>query len=148
MNIKLKDERGFVCYSTEPMILVAIVGILAAIAIPQFARLIRLSNEAAGSGNLGLIRSSLSLYHVEHDKKYPLRLEELTAGGRYLSEIPKARTPGHHPDSAAVKPARSAAELDDRGGWAYAADPSSPDRGHVWVNCTHTDSKGSAWSGY
>ncbi|MBI5239194.1 MAG: prepilin-type N-terminal cleavage/methylation domain-containing protein, partial [Elusimicrobia bacterium] len=37
----------------ELMIVVAIIGILAAIAIPKFASLIRKSSEGASKGNLG-----------------------------------------------------------------------------------------------
>ena len=47
----------------ELMIVVAIIGILAAIAIPKFAELIRKSNEGASKGNLGAIRSALSIYY-------------------------------------------------------------------------------------
>ena len=45
----------------ELMIVVAIIGILAAIAIPKFSNLIRKSQEGAGKGNLGSIRSALSI---------------------------------------------------------------------------------------
>ena len=63
MNIKKK--KGFTLI--ELMIVVAIIGILAAIAIPKFADLIRKSNEGATKGNLGSVRSALSIYFADND---------------------------------------------------------------------------------
>jgi len=57
----LKAKKGFTLI--ELMIVVAIIGILAAIAIPQFAQLVAKSQEGATKGNLGTLRSSLSIYY-------------------------------------------------------------------------------------
>jgi len=55
----------------ELMIVVAIIGILAAIAIPKFASLLRKSNEGACKGNLGALRSALSIYYGDMEGQYP-----------------------------------------------------------------------------
>ena len=130
------------------MIVVAIIGILAAIAIPKFEELIRKSNEAVTKGNLAAVRSALGIHHREANGAYPYHPVALTAGGRYLSVLPRARTPKLHPDSDAVALVASAGGLTDAGGWAYLADPASKDYGTFVVNCTHTDTRGSAWSTY
>ena len=67
MNVKTK--RGFTLI--ELMIVVAIIGILAAIAIPKFAQLITKSNEANTKGNLGAMRSALSIYYRDMEGWYP-----------------------------------------------------------------------------
>ena len=53
------------------MIVVAIIGILAAIAIPKFADLIRKSQEGATKGSLGALRSALTIYYGDMEGVYP-----------------------------------------------------------------------------
>lgn len=55
----------------ELMIVVAIIGILAAIAIPKFADLIKKSKEGATKGSLGALRSALTIYYGEQEGTYP-----------------------------------------------------------------------------
>ena len=131
------------------MIVVAIIGILAAIAIPKFADLIRKSNEGSTKGNLGALRSALSIYYGDMEGYYPMNLNALTAGGKYMSALPKAKTPNYHQDTAAVIYGSSGADITDAGGWAYGNVMAVGDSyGSVMVNCTHTDSKGSTWVDY
>jgi prepilin-type N-terminal cleavage/methylation domain-containing protein len=139
----------------ELMIVVAIIGILAAIAIPKFANLIRKSAEGATKGNLGSIRSALSIYYGDMEGQYPWDMTALTVSGKYLSAIPLAKSPNYHPDTSVTEslPGACAAvnfDLNDfqNGGWIFCAAPLDPDYGTVLVNCTHTDTKGSVWSSY
>src|SRR5436853_5565234 len=91
MNIKTK--RGFTLI--ELMIVVAIIGILAAIAIPKFSQLITKGNEANTKGNLGAIRSALSIYYGDTEGYYPVDsgLTGLTANSKYMTNIPVAKLP-------------------------------------------------------
>src|SRR5438552_13263251 len=82
----------------ELMIVVAIIGILAAIAIPKFASLIRKSNEGASKGNLGSIRGALSIYYGDLEGQYPNDMAALTVSGKYLASVPLAKTPNYHSD--------------------------------------------------
>jgi general secretion pathway protein G len=141
MDMK-EGKRGFTLI--ELMIVVAIIGILAAIAIPKFASLIRKSSEGACKGNLGAIRSALSIYYGDMEGNYPSDLSALTVNGKYLQAIPVAKTPNYHPDSAAV----AYSTITDVGGWSYNNQATNPNFGTVLVNCTHTDSKGIVWTGY
>src|SRR5579864_4726255 len=100
----------------ELMIVVAIIGILAAIAIPKFASLIRQSGEGATKGNLGSIRSALSIYYGDLEGVYPQVLQALTLSGKYLGVLPLAKTPNYHSDSSAE---RDNTTSDDTAGWLY-----------------------------
>ena len=140
-----KAKRGFTLI--ELMIVVAIIGILAAIAIPKFAELIRKSNEGATKGNLGAIRSALSIYYGDMEGYYPLNLTSITTSGKYMSAIPKSKTPNYHPDTSAVVNNSVMAD-NSTGGWRYNNVTGDSNYGTLWVNCTHTDTKGSGWTTY
>jgi prepilin-type N-terminal cleavage/methylation domain-containing protein len=133
----------------ELMIVVAIIGILAAVAIPKFADLINKSKEGATRGSLGSIRSAVTVYYGDQEGKYPVdNLASLMP--KYLQEIPMAKIPPLAPDSSAVAAGNSAAAFTDAGGWAYDNDSTNLSGWFMWgnvnVNCTRTDSKGLNWS--
>ena len=132
----------------ELMIVVAIIGILAAIAIPKFAELIRKSGEGASKGNLGAIRSSLSIYYGDMEGQYPSTLAGLTVAGKYLSAIPTAKTPNYHPDLSSERDGILATAQNDTGGWVYNNVAGDSNLGNMEINCTHTDTKGSIWTSY
>jgi prepilin-type N-terminal cleavage/methylation domain-containing protein len=140
-----KSKKGFTLI--ELMIVVAIIGILAAIAIPKFAELIRKSSEGASKGNLGAIRSALSIYYGDMEGQYPSAMSSLTIAGKYMTTIPMAKAPNYHGDSNA-EAAGALTALADAGGWFYVNAATDPNIGNTFVHCTHTDTKGTIWSGY
>ena len=160
----MNKTKGFTLI--ELMIVVAIIGILSAIAIPKFADLIRKSNEGATKGNLGAIRSAVSIYYGEQEGAFPLATadgSDATAGslgniltmnnGKYLKSSPSCNTPPYHTASVSTTISVSSAdESTGAGGWGYQANITPPvgsrSAGDVWVNCTHTDSKSTAWGVY
>ena len=138
-------RRGFTLI--ELMIVVAIIGILAAIAIPKFAELIRKSSEGASKGNLGALRSAMSIYYGDMEGAYPSTIASLTVNGKYMGSIPVARAPNYHPDSNGETELSSGSPL-DVGGWYYIDTTSNANVSNVLVACTHTDTKGSVWTAY
>ncbi|MEK7859044.1 MAG: prepilin-type N-terminal cleavage/methylation domain-containing protein [Elusimicrobiota bacterium] len=139
-------KRGFTLI--ELMIVVAIIGILAAIAIPKFADLIRKSSEGACKGNLGSLRSALSIYYADMEGQYPGDPRSMTVNGKYLTAIPKVKTPNYHAETSAVLSGSFSAGLQETGGWIYASDHTETEFGQVFVDCTHTDTKTTRWSSY
>jgi prepilin-type N-terminal cleavage/methylation domain-containing protein len=161
----MKKSHGFTLI--ELMIVVAIIGILSAIAIPKFADLIRKSNEGSTKGNLGAIRSAISIYYGELEGWFPVPTaagDQTVAGslgslltmenGKYLANMPSSYEPPYHTKtfSMATITLSSANEGNaaDAGLWGYknVDDGNGMSWGSVWVNCTHTDSKSAAWGGY
>ena len=70
-------RKGFTLI--EVLIVVIILGILATIAIPQFAKMTKKARLAEAWTNLAAIRTGESVYYLEEDK-YTACLDELDAG--------------------------------------------------------------------
>jgi len=135
-----KVAKGFTLI--ELMIVVAIIGILAAIAVPKFADLVTKSKEASIKGSLGTVRSALSIYYSDQEGVYPVSNQlafALTTGSRYLQDMPFVQIPTSAYGHARLN--SEATSLTDVGNWYYNAVA-----GNVAVNCTHTDTKSSLWS--
>ncbi|OGS00668.1 MAG: hypothetical protein A2V88_07230 [Elusimicrobia bacterium RBG_16_66_12] len=141
-----KSKKGFTLI--ELMIVVAIIGILAAIAIPKFAELIRKSSEGASKGNLGSLRSALSIYYGDMEGQYPFAASALTISGKYLTAIPVAKAPNYHSDLSTEVDGSAVTAPNNAGGWWYMNTITDANVGSVLVNCTHTDTKGSVWTVY
>ena len=142
----------------ELMIVVANIGILAAVAIPKFANMLRKSRESTTKGNLGALRSAISIYSADTEDFYPAEdagqtpLSSLIP--KYLEKIPNALVPDHHPADNGVLGSLSAGcaviFLMDDGRWLYCNEPDrsycggsvvQPNWGQVWIACNHTDTK-------
>jgi prepilin-type N-terminal cleavage/methylation domain-containing protein len=138
-------KKGFTLI--ELMIVVAIIGILAAIAIPKFADLINKSKEGATKGSLSSVRSAIQVYYGDNEGWFPVdTLACLTTAAKYLSEVPKAKLPNTgHADLATVA---VTAALADVAGWNYANVNTTPSTwGNFVVSCSHYDIKGSETAG-
>lgn len=134
----------------ELMIVVAIIGILASIAIPKFAEMIRRTKEGKTKGELGSLRSALTLYYGDLEgMQYPQNASAISNESgplqtKYLSKMPTVKLGlGFHKETRDIDDFNEGAVLTDLGNWGYIAT-----RGSVFVNCTHTDTKGkyiSSW---
>jgi len=134
------SKKGFTLI--ELMIVVAIIGILAAIAIPKFADLINKSKEGATKGALSSVRSALQVYYGDNEGWFPADdLSILVANAKYINEIPLAKLPTTgHADARTVVTISS---MTGGGGWVYM---DNPGRSKYWgtlvANCIHSDIKG------
>ncbi|HNF58550.1 MAG TPA: type II secretion system protein [Elusimicrobiota bacterium] len=143
----------------ELMLVVAIIGLLAAIAIPKFANLVVKSREAAMKGQLGAIRSALSIYYSDNEGFYPPSI--VVAGtcssinenasvldGKYITKIPVIRhatesDQGHNGNCIIPWPDA----VDGYYPMIYlTAYVGGPPLGRVIISCDHTDTKSKTWS--
>lgn len=148
----MKKGKGFTLI--ELMIVVAIIGILAAIAIPRFAQLIDKAREAGARGNLGALRSAIAIYYGDNKGVWPASLttnkhtiyhEPFPAFiSGYMSKIPKATLQRSNPHNNTntidytltdeTVPYITKAQVTNLGGWIY-----SSRSGDCRINCNHRD---------
>lgn len=158
---RIKLTKGFTLI--ELMIVVAIIGILAAVAIPKFADLVTKSKEASVKGSLGAVRSALSIYYGDTEGGYPGNIfEGLTTGAKYLPNqggtpslgaftVPPNNkgNPGHSNSLVTqgnVQDGSDSAVTDETKALRYIN--SGTRLGEVFIACTHNDTKGLRWTGY
>ncbi|MBD3270930.1 MAG: prepilin-type N-terminal cleavage/methylation domain-containing protein [Elusimicrobia bacterium] len=164
--MKIIKAKGFTLI--ELMIVVAIIGILAAIAIPKFADMIRKSHEGATKGNLGTMRSALSIYFADIEGFYPCGLDadnnalRTNLTPKYIKSIPSCFCPGYHARSTKEDNVEFDPNGDlDNGHWGYdGGDKDAFDKesgrgagkdanwGTFWITCGCTDTKSTTWSAY
>lgn len=139
----MKNNKGFTLI--ELMIVVAIIGILAAVAMPRFADLVRKSNEGATKGKLGAIKSALSIYYADNEGVWPATIAGMVSilvdGGsahKYLDKVPVRKVGG-----GAAHDGESGEGAIDAAAWNYDSAT-----GDVLVASSGTDTKGvqyTAW---
>lgn len=137
--------------------LIAIAGVAAAIAIPSLLRMKGLAGEGATKARLGSLRAGISIYYGDTNGQYPATLDALVP--KYVPSI-EAPAVKDHADAIGVEVYGAEVcggpkgldvapdKVRDTGKWGYVADPKAPCRGQLFVDCTHRDSKGSAWLSY
>jgi len=148
-SIELMEE-GFTLI--ELMIVVAIIGILAAIAIPRFASMLEKSREGSTKGNLGGIKSAASIYYGDTEGRWPTTLDSSTdyAFSRYLGNIPPVKVTAAF-ITGAPSPAGAFITMTTGTGVPTAGDTGwlyDSNFGNAYVNSTVLDSKAIPYSFY
>lgn len=143
-----KNPTGFTLI--ELMIVVAIIGILAAIAIPKFGEVLKRTKQGKTKGSLGALRSALTLYYsgmegaMYPDSGASISNELGPVRTKYLDKIEEVKLgPTLHEDTNNIEDFDIDEVLTDTGEWGYIAV-----RGSIFVNCNHLDISGayiSSW---
>ncbi|MBB6429256.1 prepilin-type N-terminal cleavage/methylation domain-containing protein [Algisphaera agarilytica] len=145
------NARGFSL--VELVIVVVIVGLLAAIAIPRFSRGAAGATDSALSGDLAVLRNAIEMYGAEHNGTYPLaatfeaqltqytKLDGSTSAtkdadfpyGPYLHAVPALKV-GAAAGGTGIKAVTAAPTLEDADtsvGWLY-----NQTTGQIYANDT------------
>ena len=146
----MRKQKGFTLI--ELMIVVAIIGILAAVAIPKFADMLEKAREGATKGNVGGIKSAVSIYYGDNTGWFPFSITD-TIFKNYLALIPPVKVTGHKGVAnklsgtmttvTEVNETTYNAIATDTDGWKY-----NRASGDVWVRNSQTDTKGTVYSLY
>ena len=145
-----RTARGFSL--VELVIVVVIVGLLAAIAIPRFSRGAAGATDSALAGDLAVLRNAIEMYAAEHNGNFPeaatfsaqlTQYTNLTGGtsatknaathpyGPYLHAVPALKDGNYAGNSGVVAQSGTpSAESTTAGaGWLYDATT-----GQIWAN--------------
>lgn len=121
------------------------------IEIARFAQLADKAAEGRSKGNLGAVRSALSIYYGDNAGVYPASFNQLIP--KYVRGVPFTQLPGTTCASSAdiqvIKGVKTEDEIRDvltsKGGYYYVYDEKSPMHGTFGINCKQPDSKGMPW---
>ncbi len=133
-----RSQAGFTLI--ELVIIIVVLGILAAVAVPRYANMVDDAKRSSCKGALGGLRSAISIYYANealrsNNAAWPPMDSIRTVGVVLEQSIPpnpyQASTSA--PDSI-VTGVTKGVKVGSRGGWAY-----KPSTGEIWPN---TDSDG------
>ena len=127
------NEKGFTLI--ELVIIIVVLGILAAVAIPKYQNITAEANQAATRSALGGLRSGITIFYANAAVTtgtaiWPLLTELETIGTVMEQVMPKNpyQTSTNAPDSI-VTGVTKGTIVGTRGGWAYKAGT-----GEIWPN--------------
>ena len=129
----MANRRGFTLI--ELVIIIVVLGILAAVAIPKYQDMSAQAKDAACRGALGALRSGITIYYANQavttgTAAWPTLVQLGTVGTVMAQSIPKNpyQLSTSAPDSI-VTGVTKGTIVGARGGWAYLAAT-----GEIWPN--------------
>ena len=141
----------------EILIVVAILGILAAIVLPTFQDHVQRTKESAAKEDLRILRNAIGLYAVEHNgappgypnddtSQFPLGIaffQEFVNTGDYISEMPKNPFNNKIDTRVILDDETFPTEATGSNGWIY-----KPKTKNIRLDWPGTDSKGVRYFDY
>lgn len=147
----MKKSKGFTLI--ELMIVVAIIGILAAVAIPRFSDMLEKAREGATKGNIGAIKSAITIYYGDNEGQWPATIVPTGIFSKYLEKVPQIKVTHNFKSAEGTFSGQSttvvgvtAEPTSHNDSWAYGTSGSA--WGEIWVNSTLTDTKGIPYTKY
>jgi general secretion pathway protein G len=134
MSNHRRSASGFTL--VELLIVVIILGVLAAVVIPQFTNASSEAKESSLRSNLATLRQAISLYRVQHNETYPGQggwsefVTQLTTG-TLTDGTPGTKYGPYLRNTFPDNPVTGTAT-----GKTVASMPSSPSGSEAWVYCT------------
>ena len=88
MKLFRRNKKGFTL--VELVVVIAILGILAAIAVPRFISAVDDANAAADAANLKALQAAVNMYYMSNNE-YPGTLAALCpeTGTKYIDAVPQ-----------------------------------------------------------
>jgi type II secretion system protein G len=156
-------KKGFTL--VELMIVIVIIGILAAVAVPKFADMVDKSKEGATKAQLTAIRGALQVYYSDNEGKFPLDTTTADKSSttvlttslvpKYISDIGMAKLPHKGGNNDCATESSTVYRVDiptqnvtNDGGWAYDSNDADNTWGDLKVNCKGNDLNGKPWTTY
>lgn len=127
------------------MLTIAIIGILAAVAVPKFGEMIEKSNLGATQGNLGAIRSAITIYYSDRavlPETLDVENERFYAVMQIIPPV-KATHPKNTPPAGRGVTTGGDMPSGPDSGWYY-----NTNSGKVWINSIAIDVKGNSYTIY
>lgn len=130
---KMQNQQGFTLI--ELVIIIVVLGILAAVAIPKYQDITAEAKASAAKGALGSMRSGISIYYANAAVKTGTATWPPIDSMRTLNVVMAQSMPANPfqastnaPDSI-VTGVTKGVVVGTRGGWAY-----KPSTGEIWPN--------------
>ncbi len=130
----VNNQKGFTLI--ELVIIIVVLGILAAVAIPRYQDITGEAREAAGRAALGSMRSGITIFYANQavttgTATWPMLAEIETYGTVMAQGIPKNpyQLDTNAPDSICTGVTKGVMVAGGRGGWCYL-----PGSGEIWMN--------------
>lgn len=118
-----KQRKGFTL--VELVIVIAILGILAAYAVPKYQGLVEQARSAEARAQLGTVRSALGIYYAKNHGQYPATLDGTIFADGTVPTVEVTKQDGTVISANTVTPSSTtdgkitASDVTDVSGWIY-----------------------------